>query len=274
MRKPSNYIYYIGGALCLVLSVFLLMQSNVSPISLTNRVYFNNTDKSYRNYYYSAVPLHRNDLRQAAAYLPIYSITEEQDLWRFLVSFKMEQAEITNNQDYFLAQKDGLTLKVYKFLDLVEYTADTANKTQTNLIDVIEASRIAKDFVNEHLFLKNPFESTVDRIEDGIIVTFIENLGKIPNKAFPTIIIMDNYGNITSAEHFYFEYEEILRADLITPHTAISLLPRNHIGKIRINNYELIYIFENSILQPTYIFTGQYVDGSEFTADVPALNFN
>jgi len=274
MRRPREYIYYIGGTLCLVLSAFLLFQSGIMPSTLTNRIYINNSARGYKDYYYSDISLHRNNLRQAAAYLPLYSVTEQADMFRFLASFEMEQATIYETEEFFLAAShDGRHLQIYKFLDKLIYSSLTVRDTNEPEISVGRAKEIAQEFVKRHLFLAGEYEIGVQRSDVGFEIQFVENLGKIPNKAFPTIIMVDNFGNIVSAKHFYFEYEELGRGDLMTAASAIAYLPRNHSGRIRITNYELIYIFEYSILQPVYLFRGYYPDGSPFSATVAALKF-
>jgi len=278
MRKPRDYIYYIGGTLCLVLSAFLLFQSGLIPTNLTNRIYVDNTVRGYRDYYHFDISLHRNDLRQAAAYLPVYSITEQEDMSKFLASFGMDQVALYDGGDYYRAKTDdGRQLRIYKFLDKLVYLSENGERGEAEVAAEVageEAKEIAKDFVKQHLFMAGSFEASVRTYGVGHIVSFVETLGKIPNRAFPTTVVVDAFGNIVSAEHYYFDYEELMRTDLKTPAQAIAYLPRNHSGRVRIMSFELVYIFENSILQPAYIFKGQYPDGSDFAAIVNALKFD
>ncbi|MCL2619495.1 MAG: hypothetical protein FWD97_00995 [Defluviitaleaceae bacterium] len=271
-NRMPDFFNYTAGAVLLVLAAVLIVGSGVNPGNLANRVHHETFDRSYRNFYQSDIRLHRNPLRQTAVYLPMYSVTEESDLQRFLTSFEMEHAEIFEYEDYFLAKCGHRLLRAFRFLDLIEYEG-VSNPIGGEIYER-KARSIAEDFARQRLFLQLPFDVETKQHEGGFTVTFIENLGKIPNRAFPTVVEVDNYGNITHVSHFYFEYEELGRGDLITPHAAMTLLPQNHEGKIRIKKYELAFVFADSILQPVYIFNGTYPDGSPFQAQVSAVHFN
>lgn len=271
-NKTPDFYNYAAGALLLVLAAVLIVNSGVNPGNLANRVHHETFDRSYRNFYQSDIRLHRNPLRQTAVYLPMYSVTEEADLQRFLTNFEMENAEIFEYQDYFLAKCGYRLLRAFRFLDLIEYEG-VVSTTGAKIYEH-EAQIIAEGFAQQHLFLQPPFDTETKYHENGFTITFIENLGKIPNRAFPTVIEVDNHGNVIHISHFYFEYEELGRGDLITPHAAMTLLPQNHQGKIRIKKYQLAFVFADSILQPVYIFSGTYPDGSPFNAQVPAIRFD
>jgi len=271
MRKYHGLIYYVGGLVCLGLAMFFLVQAGLSPTNLTNRIFAprQTADHSYRDYYQSPLPLHQNPLRQAAVYLPIYSITEKGDIWAFVDSFGMTDASIRETDDYFLIQNDITTLRIYRFLDLVEFEQLPA--ATKHAVSNDDAKRIAKEFAAYHLFLHPPFDVEINRKDDEISITITENLGRIPNHAFPTRMTMDAHGNITSVSHFYFEYEEIARGDLMTPAAAASHLPRDHSGIATITAVDLAYIFTQSILQPAYIFRGYHTCGTPFVHHVPAI---
>jgi hypothetical protein len=276
MRRHTDYIYYFVGTLCLVCSAFLLLYSGFSPESLStrmipNRIIYEKTDRGYRDFYSSDLPLHMDSLRQGAVFVPVYSVTDDSEFLGLLRSFGMEGACVYHEEEYSLAKKDGRSLRVYRFLNLLEYESTLCQAAILWDIGNIEARDIAAAFAREHLFLKEPFETEITRNGDLIVVAFYENLGKILNRAFPTFITLDNRGNIREVSHFYFEYEELGRSDIMTPRAALADLPRNHEGKIRITDFELAYVFTNSVLQPTYTFIGITEDGSAFSYCVVAL---
>ena len=254
MRRTPDLLNYGIGAVLLVLAAVVLVNSGVNPGGLANRIHHETVDRSYRNFYQSDIRLHRNPLRQSAVYLPMYSVTEEGGLQTFLSNFDMTCAEIFEYDDYFLAKCGLRLLRVFRFLDLVEYEGVSLPGPGSVEIYGRKARSIAEDFARGNLFLQYPFDVETVQHSRGFTVTILENLGKIPNRAFPTTIEVDNFGNITFVSHFYFEYEELARGDLITPHTAMTLLPQNHEGRVRIKKYELAFTFKDSILQPVYTF--------------------
>ena len=271
MQKPRERLYFAGGMVCLILSGFLLFYGGMfhEVFSPTN----DNYAHRYQNYYQSDIALNSNSLRQAAVYLPIYSITEEVDLQQFLENFNLEDAQIYNNEDYFKAELDGKILRVYKFLDLIEYEANGNNQHAHEIISKENATEIAKNFASNHFFMQQPFETKTTKNGDFFTITFTENLGKIPNKDFQSFVLIDFYGNITSAKHFYFEYEEIGRKDMLTPRQAAASLPQHNQPKKSITNYEIAYIFQNSVLQPAYIFQIRCQNNQQTSHAIPALKF-
>jgi len=276
MRKYTNFLYYSIGVFCLAFSALLLFNSSfLSPQSLSNRIIHEKIDRGYRDFYVSSLPLHMNDLRQGAVFVPIYSLTDDDELNSILNSFKMQNARLTCEDEYCHAvTQDGRSLKIYRFLNLLEYeNLSAGNGILLGLRDIgnIEAKDIAAAFAKEHLFLTEPFETSVAQNGDLFTVTFYEHLGKILNKAFPTRITLDKNGNIQTISHFYFEYEELGRSDIMSPQAALAALPRDHQGKIRITDVQISYTFINSILQPTYTFQGTNPDGTPFSHPIIAL---
>ncbi|MCL2354262.1 MAG: hypothetical protein FWC69_06520 [Defluviitaleaceae bacterium] len=279
MRRFPNFFYYFAGTICLAFSVFLIFNMSSYPERLANNMVYHRIDTSYRSFYDVNIPpytLNQDALRQAGVYLPIYSITYEEDLGEFLSSFSMEHATITPSEDYFVAKYDGRLLRVYKNLDLIEFEQSPSSLSTDPFKPPItnnQALDIANHFIVAHSFLQQPFSTHISR-EAGIInITFTPLLGKIENQAFPTTITLDEAGNVLHFRHFYFEYEELARGDIITAHMALSYLPQDHIEQITITGYHLAYVFEESILQPAYIFKGHYPDGSPFESQVSALRF-
>ncbi|MCL2169752.1 MAG: hypothetical protein FWB74_06995 [Defluviitaleaceae bacterium] len=291
MRKPNESIYYIAGTLCLIFSVFLILQTGLSPANFANRIFREDraVDRGYSEYYRSELSLHKNSLRQAAVFLPVYSLTTDGDVARFMEAFGMEGAAVSVYPDYFRADcGGGRVLRIYRYMDLIEFemdpgtvpspaSPDRAAKVPKDVgqspISSVRAGEIAKEFAQSHFYMNLPHDVAVTGRDGGFHVSLIELLGKIPNLAFPTTITMDNYGNILTATHFYFEYEELARGDIMTPRAALPALPREHVGQATIESYELVYIFAQSILQPAYIFRGYYPCGTPFTHPVSAIKY-
>jgi hypothetical protein len=261
----------------LVCSAFLLIYSGFSPEGLANWAVRESVDRGYRDFYSSDLPLHVDSLRQGAVFVPVYSITEEDELGSILGSFNMGDADVSYEGEYFLAQAaDGSSLKVYRYLNLLEWEAPPCINglcERPILWDIgnIEAKNIATAFAREHLFLIEPYDTKVEAGGGLVAVTIYEEMGKILNRAFPTRIVLDKQGNVREVSHFYFEYEELGRGDIMSPRAALASLPRDHEGIIRITDCELSYAFINSVLQPAYIFRGLHPDGSMFSYCATAL---
>ena len=265
MRKPNEWIYYIAGTLCLILSAFLVLQSDFSPINLSNRIYFETSKSDHRQF---AGSLNKNNLRQAAVFLPAYSPTCYDAIKHFTEIFDMQNAAEEINKDYTMIATPYSTLRVYHFLNLIEYERNRPlNPQMQENISNKDAEIIASQYAEKFLLLQKPYEVSVIRQAASIEVIFQEVLGKIKNHAFPTKVTLDLHGNLLAISHFHFEYEEIARGDLMTAYAALQSL-NTPISSLQ---HELAYIFMQSILQPVHIFTGKYTCGTSFTHHIPAI---
>lgn len=266
--------FYSAGIVCLVLAAAIVANLLVAPGGFVNTIATLNekAKDDYRLYYQIDFPVPKNSLRLGTVYLPLYSYREKDCITPFLASLFMENAEITELDEYFEAHTSHEILRIYKFIDLLEYES-TEKSAAGKPINKDTAVAIAKAFMEGFLPHSKPYDTETVHNEDEIIITFTQSLSNIPNRAFPTQITMDTHGNITKATHFFFDYEPLGTTDIITVRSALAQLPRNHEGKIRLHGFELIYAFEDSILMPFYCFHGQLPCGSDIEYHVMALKF-
>ena len=268
MRKS---IYYGAGIFCLAASAMLLLNTNVLPFNLVNNMAQVQVDSGYVDYYHIGFPMPKNSLRQGTVYLPVYSQREREHLWQIITPFSMDGAEITENDEYFEAAADKEVLRIYRYIDLLEYENLQGDKRRP--ISSEAARTVAEEFLDEFLQHKKPYDVTIRREKDGWRVLFAGKLGGLPNMAFPTEITLDAYGNVKHVSHYFFEYEALGAADVITVRAALSLLPREDVGMVQLKSYDLVYGFEDSVLMPVYRFFGEYADGAPFEYAVKALRF-
>ncbi|MCL2376152.1 MAG: hypothetical protein FWC76_02030 [Defluviitaleaceae bacterium] len=269
MRKS---FYYGGGALCLVMAAMLLLSTSIVPVNIGNDVSRVKIDNRYREYYDISFVMPKNSLKQGTVWLPVYSVREREHLWQVILPFAMGDAEIVEHDEYFEAVADGETLRIYRFIDLLEYENLQGEKAG-KLIDDGAARKIAEEFLEEFLPRKQPYDVSVGHKGDNWVVRFEGHLSSLPNAAFPTEITLDAYGNIIEVSHFFFEYEALGTADVITVKAALAQLPREHEGKVDLKRFDLMYCFEDSVLVPVYRFYGEYGCGACFEECVKALRF-
>ena len=250
-------IYYGAGVLCLALSALILLNTHIPPNNLTNSVVlWEKTDAGYKDHYHIGFPMPKNSLRRGTVYLPVYSVREEHHLWQIIAPFDMLGAAVTEYDEYFEAATADETLRIYKFIDLLEYDNSRRGRAEEATDEV--AVEIAENFMLGNLPHKKPYDTHITREDDAIKVKFTGQLAGLPNNAFPTEIIMDSHGNITSAAHFFFDYEALGSADVISVKEALARLPRDYDHKISLKGYDLVYGFEDSVLVPLYYFFGEH----------------
>lgn len=271
MRK--NF-YYWAGAFCLVLSVVFVSTTRFPASKLTNVIIYDRLDTGYRDFYSIGFNMPKNSLRQGAVYLPIYSYREQECILQFLTAFSMEGAEITETDEYFEALDAEGVLRVYRFIDLLEYE-NLRNYASGRPISNENAVLAAQSFMDRFLPHQKPYNTGVSRDSDDgkIVVKFTGYLSNLPNQALTSQITLDQSGNIIRARHFFFDYEVLDAADIITVKSALAELPRDHDEKIHLSGYSLIYDFEDSVLMPFYHFEGKTACGEPFSYQVCALKF-
>jgi len=265
-------VYYGAGIFCLVASAMILLNTNILPFNLANSLTQMQYDNGYRDYYHIGFTMPRNGLRQGTVYLPVYSDRERGELWQVVLPFSMVDAEIIEADEYFEMITDGELLRVYRYLDLLEYESFIRDRAGEQ-IDESKARKVAEEFLEEFLPNKKPYDVVVWLDDGGWVVRFAEKLGGLPNTAFPTVITVDGYGNVVSASHYFFEYEILGVADVITVRAALAQLPREEGRRVHLNRYELVYGFEDSVLVPVYRFYGKCAGGIEFEGVVGALRW-
>jgi len=250
----------------------ILLNTNILPFNLANSISQATYDSGYKDYYHIGFPIPRHSLRQGTVYLPVYSENEREHLWRIIVPFSMGDVDIVENGEFFEATADGETLRIYRYIDLLEY--ENAHRAGSGvLIDEEAVQGVAKEFLQEFLHCKKPYNVTVRHDGSGWTVRFEEQLGGLTNTAFPTEITFDNYGNIVRVSHYFFDYEALGAADVITARAALAQLPREDGRRVHLSKYEIVYAFEDSVLVPMYRFYGKCADGVDFEEFVYALKF-
>jgi len=268
MNFIKKHIYYISGIICIIASVFILQNALTKSSNLTENARY---EYGYRIQYDLDFPMPKSSLVQLAAYLPVYNTKDEQDLDYFLSLFGMKDSDILQNLEYFEIVGNNRNLKIYKNLDFIEYTYN--NLSKNNIIDHTEALNIATEFMQAYLphFVIDNAELSYN--DNGFEVIISKNINHIPDNAFPTNIVMDIYGNILYISHYYFEYERLGAADIISFAEALNKLPTNFGEKAVIKSHSIVYLFEDSILQPMYQFEIKTADQNVLVYNVKALRF-
>ncbi|MCL2702395.1 MAG: hypothetical protein FWE91_02140 [Defluviitaleaceae bacterium] len=126
-----------------------------------------------------------------------------------------------------------------------------------------------------------PFDyavSTAARQDGGWSVSFYREIGGLICRDHPVSITLDAYGNILGVDYYLLSYEKIAQASLITTREAYYSLPPLCVdSKVDLKKCALVYKFEDSILQPVYLFEGEIVQAGEvkpFSYYINAAKFN
>jgi len=232
---------------------------------------YNRIDNSYKDHYQVGFSVNGNNFRQGAVYIPVYSYREMDCAAEIAANFSITNDNAIETAEYFEFHDLHRLLRVYKYIDLVEYANQAQHSTEKPICDN-EALLIAQNFLDV-LPHRKPQSHAINRFDDEIIVNFTGVLSGLPNHAFPTTITLSPHGDVMSAIHYFFDYEILDTADIISVRTALATLPHQS-DKIRLTNYSLVYDFADSVLMPFYRFEGYSHCGAPFVFEVSAICFN
>ena len=165
----------------------------------------------------------------------------------------------------------------YNFETSPETIIETDEKSleKTAEISGEEAVKEAKRFINEKNLPLKYSEILLAETEFGYSVKFLSELAGLINHARPICITLDIYGNILTLYHFIPEYEKLGSTRIITMKEAFYNLPTegNEGLKIELKKCELVYFYDDSIIQPAYMFEGEIADGGKFESFIKASKY-
>jgi hypothetical protein len=128
----------------------------------------------------------------------------------------------------------------------------------------------------EYYYKKKYSDAIVKELADSYEIIFTTRLGKFQNFSFPSRARLDRRGNLIKLEQSDAEYESVYEAKIIPPMEAFNKLPAPQSltrGPITLETCEIVYIYENSLAQPAYLFKGKTREGEAFEAVVKASKF-
>jgi len=222
------------------------------------------------------VELGTNSPGSAYVYLPRYEPFDEAVAARFFQSFGIDGTPqgIIETGDVFFAADSRAMLTINKFERTLHYTPFfEPRRGGGQPIDYERAREIALEFAEARsLFV--PFYE-IEAEFDGVTfdLTFVNRLGGLKNYSFNTSMRLDRYGRVMEFIYSDMSFERISSHGVISPRDAGRYLPYDIGGRVEITSVELVNTFENSIVQPAYLFRGVFEDGSPFRSFVLAAGF-
>jgi len=268
MRKT---IYYAAGTICLVLAAALLVTTRFPVSRLTNFMMQEQASNSYKDHYHIGFPIPKNSLRQGAVYLPVYFAKDEHEAKAIAATFGGNDAIATETAEYFEFHGTNWRLQVHRYIDLIIYENLSPKAFGERLCDdgILAA---AQAFLESFLPHRKPQSSEIYRFDDEVVIEFTGLLSGLPNRGFPTTITLNAFGDVITATHYYFDYEILDMADIISARAALTKLPQQN-DKIRLTSYYLAYDLVDSVLIPIYFFEGHTPCGTPFAYQVNAICF-
>lgn len=278
MRRKT--LYYVG-MLLFAAAVFITqpVSYDTAPKDGATRSSVNR-GQNEESRYYLRFTLSRHPAGSINCYVPKYGQTDETTVRLYASFFNMPENLRNEETDAFTYTDENGTLTVYKSLRQLTYTprpwrnADlgAANLTGGAPIGDREAIARAAAFMEEHMLYMAYEEARVFTNEDTYTVTFIDRIGNIKNYAFNNTVTLDRHGRVLQADYFFIQYERLGACKIKSMRDAFRALPDDlpEDTYVSLTNCELVYSYEDSIVQPVYFFEGEASGGRTFESFVKA----
>ncbi|MCL2592707.1 MAG: hypothetical protein FWD82_05005 [Defluviitaleaceae bacterium] len=271
-RKRIIPIFAI--VLCVV-TIFWFSENRIrNDVLLRSRARYNpETDLIYTRYQ-TSLELNKLSGGRISTFVPRFRETTFEIANIYANLFAITENFLETEESFIFSTGDR-ELIIHKFVSKVEYRNNAINKFEEGIqISHEEAIEIAEDFFRSNLLELN-YEEAFITFEDGIFnITFIGRLGSLKNMGFANNIQITKSGDVISAEYYYTTYERLNSLDIKSVYQAFHELPID-LGSdnmIYITDYQLVYIYANSIIQPAYFFRGVVDGGGYFESFVKAIS--
>ncbi len=194
------------------------------------------------------------------------------DSFKTLFGFAGEMFE---NEECYHISNDFGTLKVLKNVNIVKYFKNNDDLLVEEL-DKDDIIKISLEFLEKNNLMFDYEEALVNSDGDFYSINFISRLNNLNNFSFPNKMILDKCGNIAYIEMNFIEYKRFNSVKTFSPKGAFLKLPVYYEkdSKIELNGAELVYYYEDSIIQPAYRFYGLFEKERSFECFIKAADYN
>jgi hypothetical protein len=217
----------------------------------------------------------------AVTYVPVFVINEAETADGYADKFNVPRETVTETDVSFVYSNHNESLTVYKYISYAVYLNE--NPLKANGVAVApqkhitggQALRIGEEFMRSRGFAMQYSEAVVNEYGGTFVVSYVGKLSGLLNYAFPTVLEIDETGFVTSVEYYFFDYERLAVCSLKTMRQAFYALPTDFPEGTRIDlrRSVMVYFYENSILQPAFLFEGEFENGGTFRAFINAARF-
>jgi len=175
-----------------------------------------------------------------------------------------------DDESYIFSGKQG-TITIDKDISQIHFDAAPNDEKAEMLSSDEDAIKAAADFIEKRLLALVYEEAEVHYDGDTYRVKFINRIGNLKNYAFTNQVTMDNYGRLISMDYYTIQYNKIGECQIKSMRDAFEELPALEPDEtVLLSSCQLVYIYEDSIIQPAYYFQGSASDDSSFQCFVKA----
>jgi len=269
-KKPVIISLVLAGALAL--AVFLI-QSPVRKGYAGTRSSFNlnaaETAPAPDGYQYS-FPLEDTPAGTINCYMLRYRPIDYETAKKYAGMFISADSYHEDDNAYVFAGARG-TVTIDKDINLIRYEAAPAMDGGALPRTDEESVQIAADYIQKHLLALMYEEAQVHSDGGSYRVKFINRIGNLKNYAFTNQVTMDITGGVASVDYYAVQYDKVGECRIMSMREAFGELPAVKAGDtVLLSGCQLVYVYEDSIVQPAYYFQGSASGDKTFECFVKA----
>jgi len=279
--------YYIAGGFLLVLLVGFIYKTDgmrIGPagyglVSLVSNVGLND-ERIDEIYNLKFAPANSRSQTNAAVYIPTYAAFDDPYFYADLFGAFGAPEE---TDEYLIFETENGRLYIHKYQGLLVFESDLpqepAAETELphdNATEILTVFLEQKFLDAEHTETVINFDASIGAYE----VRLLNKLAGLNNYSFPVTAWISANGEVLRLEYYTFKYERFADVKLKTMTQVYRELPVDFPDGVEIDlkSVSLVYFFENSIVQPAYLFEGEVVEsemitGSKFAHLIPAADW-
>lgn len=264
-------IFYL--LLLVIVIVFPIYNKNsiMNFSSRNSTIMYNKTiEKIYdANFILSKIPVGNMN-----HYLPLYIVRNSEDALYYSSAFDITQ-NFHETDEHYIYENNDEKLYIYKFGGLVNYKKDYQSDTNKVITDE-DAIKLAQSFIEDKFLKLNFIETNITHKNKTIVVSFINHLANVENYSFITEVEMANDGTVIELDYYDIKFEKLTNTKIKPMYDAYYELPLDEQNSefVDLKKCSLVYFFENSIVQPAYLFEGETISGDSFKCFIKASVYN
>lgn len=203
--------------------------------------------------YKTDIPL-KNDYFTSNVYYPTHMEMDSLS-FRNICNFFNINTNLTETDNYYKFENTTSTAYFYFKNGLFQY-ANLDKKTKYTKLSEIELLDLSKKYFEESMLPLNYGKSEIVKENDNYRIKFINTLDGIDNYSFNNNILIDKYGNIIELNYYFIEFQKVDRKKTMSMKECFNNLPTtlNNSKILTINDIQLTYILEDSLVQTAYKF--------------------
>ena len=225
------------------------------------------------NGYHLSFPLENNPRGQINCYMLKYRPNAYEAARKYASMF-IDIETFDEDEDAYIFSGELGSIIIDKAINQIHFEAALTEGKDRLLTSGEDAIKIATDFIEQRFLILIYEESQVHYDGYTYRVTFINRISNLKNHAFANQITMDNYGRIITMDYFAIQYDKVGECRIKSMKEAFDELPElNNDEIVLLSSCQLVYIYDDSIIQPAYYFLGNASDDKTYECFVKAAVF-